>query len=89
LSSEIRSRLRPRGSESRGGDGATRPLPRDGGVEELYEYPIIGPICTNVLTPQRGAPKWRGNSPVGFDHPVTHNRLKWKSSRKGLARTQR
>jgi len=26
------------------GGGATRPLPRDGGVEELYGDPTVGPL---------------------------------------------
>jgi len=47
----------------RGGGGATRPLPRDGGVE-LHGDPTVGPrpkvwtrgqiYCTNVSPPQRG-----------------------------------
>jgi len=70
------------------GGGATQPLPRDGGVEELHGDPTVGPRptgCTNVSPPQRdGAAtvpltrdglKWRGNFPEGPDHPATPNRL--------------
>jgi len=35
-----------------GGGGATRPLPRDGGVEELHGDPTVGP-CPKVWTEVR------------------------------------
>jgi len=71
------------------GGGATRSLPRDGGVEELDGDPTVGPRnCTNVSPPQRGGavpgspplfstggPKWQDNYPERPDHPVAPNRL--------------
>jgi len=66
------------------GGGATRLLPRDGGVEELHG----DPTCTaptsrrlNVVVRSsplyaRGWPKWRDNYPEGPSHPVAPNRLK-------------
>jgi len=48
---------------SDGGGGVTRPLPRDGGVEELYGA--------------RGGPKSLDNFPERSDHPVTPIRLEF------------
>jgi len=55
---------RPEESQRQFGGGAIRPLPRDGGVEELHGDPTVGPhskvwargqkYCTNVSPPQRG-----------------------------------
>jgi len=49
------------GLNGHGGGGATRPLPRDGGVEEFHGDSTVGfrpslhqPFCTNVSPPQRG-----------------------------------
>jgi len=65
------------------GGGATRPLPRDGGMEEPPGDPIRAtpqPEVKNVMVRfpplyPRGGPKWRNNYPEGPDHPVAPNRL--------------
>jgi len=64
------------------GGGATRPLPRNKGVEELHGNPEI---CTNVSPPQRSGtipapltrdgPKWRDHFSEGSDHSVSSNHL--------------
>jgi len=45
-----------------GGDGATRPLPRDGGAEELHEDPTVGPrpkIWTRGQKWKKWCRRWR------------------------------
>jgi len=70
---------------SGGGGGATRPLLRDGGVEELHGDPTLNKFTIHDSAPTsrrrnvvvrsppfypRGGPKWRDNYPEGPDRPV-------------------
>jgi len=45
-----------------GGDGATRPLPRDGSVEELHGNPTVGPysmVWTRGQKWKKLSQRWR------------------------------
>jgi len=54
------------------GGGATRPLPRDGGVEELHGDPTVGPhpkVWTRGQKWKKWCRRWRAGEAWMWDNP--------------------